>query len=265
MRERGELPAPLVSYFRLDVQLDGLFSTWLQRDHLMREFFSDASIEHISRFKGLRLLNQDPRETVFAFITSANNNVSRISKLLVALSEQYGKKMQFAETKSAYCFPTLETLARPDFEKQLRTIGFGYRAKFIPAVAQKLLEAGGDSALINLRKASYDECKAFLLKLPGVGNKVADCICLSCLDKVEVVPVDVHIARAAALRRIKVPTSLSSASYRLISKHLSTLWGPYAGWAQVVSWSALKSPFSKVPQILSKSTCPGASQSTPDH
>lgn len=64
---------------------------------------------------------------------------------------------------------------------------------------------------------------------------MADCICLSCLDKVEVVPVDVHIGRAALLRGLEVPKVLSNSSYHAISKQLTKLWSPYAGWAQVVS------------------------------
>ncbi|CDS42896.1 N glycosylase:DNA lyase [Echinococcus multilocularis] len=239
LRTRGQIPQPLVSYFRLDTFLDDLFSTWLDKDHLLREFFS-SSVQGINRFKGLRLLNQDPREAIFAFITSSNNNVPRISKLLIALSVRYGKKMWSHETVSVYSFPTLEVLARPGTEVELRKIGFGYRAKFIPAVARKLIEAGGDAFLAKLRVASYEECKTFLLDLPGIGNKVADCICLSCLNKVEVVPVDVHISRAAALRGVRPPTttasssSLSSTAYRHISQGLSELWHPFAGWAQVI-------------------------------
>ncbi|VDK36958.1 unnamed protein product [Taenia asiatica] len=237
-RTRGQLPIPLVSYFRLDVRLDDLLSMWLNRDHLLRNFLSSCT-QGINGFKGLRLLNQDPRETIFAFITSANNNIPRISKLLITLSACYGRKMWSHETVSVYSFPTLEALARPGIEVDLRKIGFGYRAKFIPAVARKLIEAGGDLFLAKLRVSSYEECKAFLLNLPGIGNKVADCICLSSLDKVEVVPVDVHISRAAALRGVRPPTacssSLSSTAYRCISHGLSDLWHPFAGWAQVVS------------------------------
>ncbi len=67
--------------------------------------------------------------------------------------------------------------------------------------------------------------------------KVADCICLSGLDKVEVVPVDVHIARAAALRGIEVKSLSNAGGYSSVSQRLSQLWTPYAGWAQVVSGS----------------------------
>ncbi|VDM30589.1 unnamed protein product [Hydatigera taeniaeformis] len=236
---QGQLPLPLVSYFRLDVCLDDLLSAWLDKDHLLREFFSSPCVQCINRFKGLRLLNQDPRETIFAFITSANNNIPRISKLLIALCARYGKKVWAHDTVSVYSFPTLEALAHPAVEADLHKMGFGYRAKFIPAVARKLIEAGGDPFLANLRVSSYKECKTFLLALPGIGNKVADCICLSSLDKMEVVPVDVHILRAAALRGVRPPSpcssSISSTAYRYISQCLSHLWQPFAGWAQVVN------------------------------
>ncbi|VDL60657.1 unnamed protein product [Hymenolepis diminuta] len=238
-RSNGQLPSPLVSYFRLDSHLDDFFHSWMDQDLLLRDFFlSSLSPEDRNRFKGLRLLNQDPRETIFAFITSANNNVSRISKLLMALSKRYGKELWSNGPTSICSFPPLEPLTHASIESELREIGFGYRSKFIPKVAKGLITAGGDEFLKNLRDASYEECKSFLLQLPGVGNKVADCICLSCLNKVEVVPVDIHILRAAALRGIYPPTSSSSltdSAYRHISQRLSQLWHPYAGWAQVVS------------------------------
>lgn len=137
-RTRGQLPLPLVSYFRLDIHIDDLLPTWLDQDHLLRKFFSSSCAQDINRFKGLRLLNQDPRETIFAFITSANNNIPRISKLLNALCARYGKKMWSHETVSVFCFPTLEVLAHPGIEVDLRKIGFGYRAKFIPYVPSVL-------------------------------------------------------------------------------------------------------------------------------
>nr|CDS32233.1 N glycosylase:DNA lyase [Hymenolepis microstoma] len=240
-RLNGQLPSPLVSYFRLDSHFDDFFNSWINQDLLLREFFhSSLSSEDRNRFRGLRLLNQDPRETIFASITSANNNVSRISKLLRALSIRYGKELWSSGRVSICSFPSLESLSHTRIESELREIGFGYRSKFIPGVASKLIAAGGDEFLKNLRNSSYEECKSFLLQLPGVGNKVADCICLSSLNKVEVVPVDIHILRAAVLRGIHPPTSSSSLTdrtYRHVSQRLSELWQPYAGWAQVIVFS----------------------------
>ena len=133
LRSKDELPAPLVSYFRLDIQFETLFSTWLERDHLLRKFFlSLDDIKDVNRFKGLRLLNQDPQETIFSFITSANNNVPRISKLLNALSAKYGERQWSNGKVSIYSFPNLEVLAGNGLIADLRKIGFGYRAKFIP-------------------------------------------------------------------------------------------------------------------------------------
>ena len=133
LKSKGQLPSTLVSYFRLGTQLESLFSTWCEKDPLLREFFLSLNdIEKANQFKGLRLLNQNPRETIFAFITSANNNVPRISKLLNALSAKYGEQRWSNGTFSLHSFPDLEILARSDLETDLRKIGFGYRAKFIP-------------------------------------------------------------------------------------------------------------------------------------
>lgn len=134
-RSNGQLPSPLVSYFRLDSHLDDFFHSWINQDLLLHDFFlSSLSSEDRNRFKGLRLLNQDPRETIFAFITSANNNVSRISKLLTALSKRYGKELWSNGPVSIYSFPPLEPLTHACIESELREIGFGYRSKFIPYV-----------------------------------------------------------------------------------------------------------------------------------
>nr|VZI41329.1 unnamed protein product [Spirometra erinaceieuropaei] len=237
----GQIPEPLVSYFRLDMQLGPLIQHWLSRDPTLRQALITLPFDCSNRFRGIRLLRQDPVETIMAFITSANNNVPRITKLLLALSRRYGKALaQGIDCDSAiYSFPTLEALANPSTRDELRTLGFGYRANFIPAAAQQILAEGGVKRLLELRNASYEETKTFLRKLPGIGNKVADCICLSCMDKVDVVPVDVHIARAAMLRGIEVPKSrsLTERAYKCISEGLSHLWSPYAGWAQVIAFS----------------------------
>ncbi|KAH8877629.1 N-glycosylase/DNA lyase [Schistosoma japonicum] len=149
--------------------------------------------------RGLRLLRQDPEETLFAFITSANNNITRITKLLRKLCIAYGNPLYLENGDvTNWTFPSLEILAQPGMHDNLKKIGFGYRSKFI-------------------------EC-------------VADCICLCALDKVNVVPVDVHMRRAAHERGILESSNknLTSKSYDIISKSLSDIWGNYAGWAQVI-------------------------------
>lgn len=115
-----------------------MMSTWTRNDAVMRNFFENFSNDNLATISGLRLLRQNPREALFAFITSANNNVSRISKLMLALGAKYGKPLGIA----SFAFPTLEVLARPGFEKELRQMGFGYRANYIPCVCFEPILSG---------------------------------------------------------------------------------------------------------------------------
>lgn len=224
-----ENPVDLIEYFRLSVNLSTLIHTWTLLDPLFASH---------SETLGIRLLKQDPVETLFAFITSANNNIGRISKLLNALCEEFGLPLRNGPALHR-TFPTLHALARPGIEQRLRNIGFGYRAKFIPEAAKLILERGGEKRLLDLRETSTNEARAFLLGLPGVGNKVADCICLYALNKFDVVPVDVHILRAAYERgiiAINRSGHITDKIYHLISTALTDLWGEWAGWAQAIEF-----------------------------
>ena len=83
-------------------------------------------------------------------------------------------------------------------EDNLRKLGFGYRAAYISKTAKQLQESGGKKYLLSLRKKSYTEAREDLLKLSGIGPKVADCILLMSLDKPDAIPVDTHMFQIAA-------------------------------------------------------------------
>ncbi|TPP65728.1 N-glycosylase/DNA lyase [Fasciola gigantica] len=234
-------PPDLVNYFRLNVSLSTLLTQWRTNDRQFARPVKHSLVRLDRQTSGIRLLRQDPVETVFAFLTSANNNVTRIIQLLMRLSEAYGKPIHWPESPNIrhWQFPSLATLAQPGMEDKLRAMGFGYRSNYIPAAARWIQTNGGEQRLFQLRNVSTDEAREFLMKIPGIGNKVADCICLSALDKINVVPVDVHILRAAREREIPASacSSLTPKSYRDISKALTTLWGDWAGWAQAIDFS----------------------------
>ncbi|CAH8518436.1 unnamed protein product [Heterobilharzia americana] len=218
--ELKNIPPDLYDYFRLDTNLSSLMEEWCIRDKWFANRFSDGCMMDTAR--GLRLLRQDPEETLFAFITSANNNLTRIRKLLCKLCSLYGSPLYLENGDLAnWTFPSLEVLAQPEMTDQLKKIGFGYRSNLLHA-ADWLLKNGGKSRLFELRTMSHSEAQAFLLQIAGIGKKVADCICLTALDKLNVVPVDVHMHQ------------YNWKSYDVISKSLSDIWGEFAGWAQVI-------------------------------
>ncbi|XP_058278286.1 N-glycosylase/DNA lyase isoform X2 [Hirundo rustica] len=127
-----------------------------------------------------------------------------------------------------------------DAEARLRALGFGYRAKFISGSARAIAEGLGTEGLCRLRTASYAEARSVLCALPGVGAKVADCVCLLSLDKAEAVPVDTHVWHIAR-QRYGVAVggkSLTPRAYQEIGDFFRGLWGPHAGWAQAVLFCA---------------------------
>ncbi|CAH8545795.1 unnamed protein product [Schistosoma rodhaini] len=231
----NDVPFDLRDYFRLDMNLSNLVKEWSMKDKWFENRFSKNC--QMDTARGLRLLRQDPEETLFSFITSANNNLTRITKLLCKLCSEYGNPLYLENGDLGHwTFPSLEILAQPGMQDNLKKIGFGYRSKFITLAANWLLKNGGRSRLLELRSMSHVEAQAFLLQIPGIGKKVADCICLMSLDKLDVVPIDVHMHRVAREKGIPEASckTMTTKSYDIISKSLSDFWGNYSGWAQTI-------------------------------
>ncbi|MBP3802047.1 MAG: 8-oxoguanine DNA glycosylase [Clostridia bacterium] len=142
---------------------------------------------------GIRILNQDLWETIISFIISANNNIPRIKGIIERLSKTYGKKIVW-NSKEYYTFPTPEELKNVTVE-EYRELGLGFRDIRLYETTRMVLNKE-----INLEKL-YDEpdtskVRNELLKLSGVGPKVADCILLfSDLSRFDVFPIDVWVRR----------------------------------------------------------------------
>jgi hypothetical protein len=133
-----------------------------------------------------------------------------------------------------YCFPTLDQLASAT-EAALRADGFGYRAKFIVGSVQQLLEkpGGGAAWLLGLREKPYVEAQEALCSLPGVGPKVAACICLFSLDKPEAIPVDTHVWDLAVRHYAPhlAKKTLNKKLHDQLQEVFVQRFGPCAGWA----------------------------------
>lgn len=143
---------------------------------------------------GIRILNQDLWEMIISFIISQQNNIKRIRGCISRLCEKYGEKICFTGEDGSeiffYDFPTPEILANADIE-DIKALGVGYRAPYIKRAAEDV--ANLQLCLADLESMSYDMAKKELLRLYGVGNKVADCICLFSLHHLEAFPRDTHI------------------------------------------------------------------------
>ncbi|ELU01650.1 hypothetical protein CAPTEDRAFT_113225 [Capitella teleta] len=219
----------LKDYFQLHVNLSKLYEQWSSDDP---NFKSKAS-----SFRGVRILRQDPVENLFSFICSSNNNISRISGMVERMCEEFGTSLGEYEGLHHYSFPSIESLAKGSVEQKLRKLGFGYRAKYINQSARFIMENHSEHWLHNLRKLPYNEAKSELMKLCGVGAKVADCVCLMSLDKNDVVPVDTHVWQIAQkyLPSLRSSKTITPQVYNAVGNHFRELWGEYAGWAHSVS------------------------------
>lgn len=137
---------------------------------------------------GIRILRQEPWEALCTFIISQNNNIKRIKGIVERLCESFGEK-----TDDYYTFPSAERLAElsPD---DLAPIRAGFRNKYIIDAAKKV--SGGEVELEKCRTLEYEKARSELMKIKGVGVKVADCTLLFGLHRVEAFPVDVWMKRA---------------------------------------------------------------------
>lgn len=148
------------------------------------------SIEYGS---GIRILNQDLWECIISFIISANNNIPRIKKIIERISMKYGKELEFMG-KKYYTFPTVEELSKATVQ-DLRELGLGFRDVRVYETTKKILNKQVDIEKLHSITDS-NILREELLKLDGVGEKVADCIMLfSTLKRLEVFPVDVWVRR----------------------------------------------------------------------
>jgi len=132
----------------------------------------------IERYGGLRILRQDMHETIIAFICSANSNIPKIRQNLTLLAQAHGERL-----------PPPGTAINIDAARAAKT---GYRAQYIVDTNRMLTR----NFVQQLKRGNYEQNHALLRTLPGIGPKVADCVCLYGLDHGEAFPVDVHIFRA---------------------------------------------------------------------
>ena len=148
--------------------------------------------ESINFGEGIRILNQDLWECIISFIISANNNIPRIKKIIEKISQNYGKKILW-NNKEYYTFPTPQELSQASIG-DLRSLGLGFRDKRVYTTTKMIV---GNTVNLNLLRNSNDSnyIRETLLKLDGVGEKVADCIMLFSLKRFDVFPVDVWVRR----------------------------------------------------------------------
>ena len=217
-------------YFGLNDDLQQI-SRCIGRDDYVRKA--------LRRFEGLRIVRQLPWECLISFICATYKSIAAIELMLSKLSRKFGEKKTF-DGLDFYTFPTAGKLAFAS-ENALRECGLGYRAKYVQATAKKIYEEKIE--LESLKTLPYLEAREKLIEFPGVGLKVADCVLLFSLEKLEAFPVDVWVKRVilnhyanqfpeALVKKLSTHESLSNSEYEKLNAFGRSYFGKYAGYAQ---------------------------------
>jgi len=185
----------------------------------------DKSVEEsINKYRGMRILRQDPWECMISFICSSASNIKRISNNIESICNEFGKPISNGPD-SRKTFPSPEILAQATAQ-QLRDLGLGYRADYVHSAALTVSQMS--KSLISFRNESYEECLQFLTQIEGIGDKIANCILLFALDKPNAFPVDVWIDRVLRESHFKTKKTKSKIQMRYWSQEY---FGTYAGFA----------------------------------
>lgn len=209
----GRAPAALLNYFGASVDFDKL------TDHL--PWRSDAHLARcIDDFPGLRILRQPFGETLLCFLCSATKQIAQIRQMTGLLAQRFGSEI----APGIHRLPTWREIAVLD-EAALQTCRLGFRARHIFETARYL--ADRPHWLEQTGRLSYPDARSRLRELPGVGEKIADCVLLFGAGRLEAFPVDTWISRAMQRRY-----GLASWNARQIAHFGRAHFGPCAGLAQ---------------------------------
>ena len=163
----------------------------LERDYkaIVKDLSQNEILKKACEYSyGIRILNQEPFETLCSFIISQNNNIKRIKGIIERLCENFGEYKD-----GYYTFPTAEKMASLTLD-DLAVLRSGFRAKYLLDAAKKVVT--GEVNLNNLKDQSLEDARAELMKIVGVGPKVADCCLLFSHRHTSAFPKDVWIKRA---------------------------------------------------------------------
>ena len=214
------LEAQIREYFNLDTDY-----TIIKRNLSEIDQYLATSIEY---GKGIRILKQDIWECIISFIISANNNIPRIKKTIERLSKKYGKAIKWGND-TYYTFPTPEELSNASIE-DLRVLGLGFRDKRVYDTTKMILNKEVNIEILK-NAADVNIIREELMRLPGVGEKVADCILLFGFNRLEVFPVDVWVRRVMNDLYVK-NSDETKVSKEELQKLARNKYGKLAGLAQ---------------------------------
>jgi len=211
------------NFFRFDDDFQKI-KIQLSKDKIVKEA--------IKNFPGMRILRQDPFQCYISFIISSNSNIPNIQTRLQKLCKRFGEK-KIIHGKEFFLFPKPEKLANAEIS-EIAKCGLGYRSKYVKEAAIAI-----NDEIINftsIKKLEYQDARDELCHVFGIGKKVADCILLFSLDKLEAVPLDrwvLRILQKYYSKEFEIKTkSITDKTYDDLHDKIVNHFGKYAGYAQ---------------------------------
>jgi N-glycosylase/DNA lyase len=202
-------------------------------EEILKSISKDKTTKQaVKKYLGLRLLRQDPFQCFISFIVSSNSNIQKIKTCLENICKNFGEKVLF-ENKEFFLFPQPKNLASASIQ-EIRNCGTGYRSNFIIMASEMVYS--NEINFEYLKKSEYSKAKEIICKVPGIGDKVADCILLFSLDKLEAFPLDrwmIRILEKYYPKTFELSTkSITHKQYEILHNKIINYFGPYSGYAQ---------------------------------
>lgn len=190
-----------VEYFALDIDYSQIctqlrYFAVRNKDNFMKEA--------VEQGKGIRLLRQPFFETACSFILSQRNNIPRIRKMIFTLSERFSSCRCKINNKEYACFPSVEDLSKVSID-ELKSCGLGYRAEYLYEFVRNWKE------ILDRVKFDYNLDFQLFKAQKGIGDKVANCICLYGFGEYDAFPIDVWMQKIidkyydGELENLKIP------------------------------------------------------------
>jgi N-glycosylase/DNA lyase len=217
LQERPENWQWLTEYLQTDADLKSIIQSFPQDEHML----SAVESSH-----GLHLLRQDPWECLASFILSSTKQIVQIQQIVALVCERFGEPVPVPTShQPEYSFPSARKIASLS-EADLRFCKMGFRAPYLKGSAEMIVAC--ELNLHELYNKTLDDARAELMRLPGVGRKIADCVLLFAFGFQQAFPIDVWIMKA--LRQLYFPKRKKS--LRKMIEFTTTYFGPNAGYAQ---------------------------------
>ena len=214
---------PEFNFFRQNDNFEEIYS-YLKKDKIVKKA--------LDAFPGIRLLQQDPFQCYISFIVSSNSNIPNFKTRLQNLCRKFGEKRNI-DSNELFVFPKSSSISKAPISKIL-DCGVGYRAKAIKKASIAVTK--GEINFEDLKNMNYYDAKQELVKIFGIGNKVADCILLFSLNKLEAFPLDrwmLRILEKYYSNKFKTSTNtMTDKTYEKIHQKIIEHFGKYAGYSQ---------------------------------